>query len=247
MDLVRYGSTPSNSNLTVKQMETNRIRVRVHMLPTEDKSEISYGNSGQGKPIYHLSFRPVYNNRTYQHLHITTDEEIKEGDWYYNGMNKMVVKATNRYSEMKNPIPHRKIIASTDPKLEVQCGNNPNCKKQLPQPSQSFIKKYCELGGIDEVDVEYEIKHNCTVDGGANPCLTDMKLCEINGCETIYRLKVDSYNTITIHAIKDSWSRKEIEQVIHQAINDSICKNRIKANNSNQCADWTNNWIKENL
>jgi len=42
---------------------------------------------------------------------------------------------------LKSDTGYREIIATTDPELN------------LPQPSKAFIEKYCEVGGIDEVDV----------------------------------------------------------------------------------------------
>ena len=46
------------------------------------------------------------------------------------------------------------IKAGKEPIQEPILCSNPEF--ELPQPSQAFIKAYCEQGGIDEVDVEYE-------------------------------------------------------------------------------------------
>lgn len=99
------------------------------------------------------------------HLYFISDDEIiKEDDWYYvsGGGDK---KGVHRASI--NPVNYEwlhKIIATTDPKLiNKQLIMGQNCPGlvddgytyDISQPSQSFIKKYHELNGIDEVDVEY--------------------------------------------------------------------------------------------
>jgi DNA polymerase III alpha subunit (gram-positive type) len=138
---------------------------QVHRLPTEDEikpdslcvdpifglgtiilkhgEECFYSAHSSGGSITTPWKRNLGDRLVNQHLYFTTDEEIKEGDWFYNSMNNIVVKATNRYSEMKNPIPHRKITASTDPKLETSDEVFHNTYKQkLPQIPQDFIKDY---------------------------------------------------------------------------------------------------------
>jgi hypothetical protein len=96
-----------------------------------------------------------------------------------------------------------KIISSTDHKLVF---NNTFIKeiqgvemegthhKSLPQPSQAFIEAYCEQGGIDEVDVEYEI---------VNEESTHKFQPGATIINHYLKLKVDPiHNTITTHRIK---------------------------------------------
>tara|TARA_R100000951_G_scaffold114060_1_gene117471 strand:+ start:1128 stop:1967 length:840 start_codon:yes stop_codon:yes gene_type:complete len=82
-----------------------------------------------------------------QHLYILSDEEIQVGDWYYRDGESFVSKCDPVDDEdLKYIQTHsvfKKIIASTDPKLD------------LPKPSKAFIQKYVELGDIDEVMVEH--------------------------------------------------------------------------------------------
>ncbi|CAB4175213.1 hypothetical protein UFOVP1247_93 [uncultured Caudovirales phage] len=43
------------------------------------------------------------------------------------------------------------------------------------------------------------------------------------------------------------YSEEEVEQLIHQAVNDSHCKsNKIKRPNSNECAAFVNEWFEQN-
>lgn len=145
-------------------------KCKVVMLPTEKASTITTHSSNGC--LYITGSKPRLANfvsLTNQHLYLISDDEIKEGDWFYNEMNKIVVKATNRYSEMKNPIPHKKVIASTDELLDFcGCGGRLNDKNEtyhkmgcrnkyyLPQIPESFIKAYAEANGIDEVMVEFD-------------------------------------------------------------------------------------------
>lgn len=74
----------------------------------------------------------------------------------------------------------------------------------LPQPSKAFIEKYCKLGGIDEVMIEYEERQEFeSADDYTYGC----------GIEP----KVNSHNEITIHPIKNSWNREEVEKLIINA------------------------------
>ncbi len=192
------------------------------MLPTEDKS-IIYADQNNAPQLYEryqgikqgqlMSNQPPrFNN---QHLYFTTDEEIKEGDWFIRKIEvslgiEQYIKGDHLYSGDK------KIVATTDESLYKQDYFPDGVKagmEQLPQPSQAFIEKYCELGGIDEVLVEYnEIATWCD-DGKACKCNMP-KFCpeRRNGIKNI--LKIDAHNTITIHPVKNSWSKEEVIQLI---------------------------------
>jgi hypothetical protein len=110
----------------------------------------------------------------------------------------------------------KKIIATTDGSLTSNKSHFSNKTEsielhteRLPQPSQSFIEEYCKQGGIDEVMVEYESCIYCGQD-----CYLGEGCDEYNSSDYTPHLKVNSHNQITIHAIKDSWSRDEVEQLI---------------------------------
>jgi hypothetical protein len=105
----------------------------IHLLPTEKPSKLSILNSGKlnfGAEIMSSS------NSKPQHIYITSDEEIKEGDWCYDEYNKVVFKNTCAGT----PGASKKIILTTDPDLitdGVQAIDdeflewfvkNPNCK-----------------------------------------------------------------------------------------------------------------------
>ena len=189
-----------------------RKRAKVHMLPTGEKGVIVIRAD---KPYVHMLERNSpysaygkggsYESKehTYHHLYITTDEEIKEGDWYYDPINNCVRQCEDdkraKLLKAAKHLGHRKIIASTAPKLTTKCDcpNNQNvCTsksgcKPLPQPSKAFVVKYCNLGGILEVDIEIQWYEGKTLDEDGDPILE-------------YVFKVDpNHNTITIHPIKE--------------------------------------------
>lgn len=226
-------------------------RAKVIMLPTKRSNivvnkrmkqlqynDIDYLQSGELQP---------------QHLYFTTDDEIKENDWVYNSKENIIEQVVNKET-LDFVLKHNdleliffRVSYTTDESLKLPCtcmGMSDKvkcdwmCKTHqsymLPQPSKAFIEKYCKLGGIDEVYVEYVDRY-------------DIKYSYIPGFgETAKRidlpneLKVNSYNEITIHPIKDSWTREEVENLLMQAWIHG---------EANTGVHYTvrENWIKENL
>lgn len=164
---------------------------KVVMLATENPTQISR-DILTGNLIYSKIQERCLSG---YHLYILSDEEIKEGDWCFYEKENRCFQATftdvnNIYA--KNPAYRvegiKKIISTTDTSLG------------LPQPSQSFIKKYVEGYNsdnvIEDVLVQYDmvnINHD-----------TDFMH------KYVPELKVDLDNTITIKKTKDSYSREEV-------------------------------------
>jgi len=176
-------------------------QVNVVMLPTEKESNLFLWDNGTLEFLYPIEYKGKGN---YQHLYFLSDDEIKEGDWVYHKLLKSVFKIDLRevdedyIKEAKNI---KKIIATTDESLrwnndnDVQIIDNHHCK--LPRPSNEFLKKFCELGSVDKVLVEYEKesytdRFTTTENGIGNP--------ETWGNR--YNLKVAPDNTITIYPIE---------------------------------------------
>ena len=197
-------------------METKKAKVI--MLPTKDASHICKSIIGLHFTEKMISKVEMFTN---QHLYITTDDEIKEGDWFISSKTNKPLQFFHDISTFKED---RKIIATTDKSLRIRMTGCTIETKPLPQPSQAFIKAFVKAGGIDEVLVEYEI-HN-------HPDLGEVDCT----------LKVDSHNTITIHPIKDSWNREEVEHLISLS-NWQINMGR----NKNLAQSDIDNWIKDNL
>jgi len=197
------------------------------------------------------NFDPKYMdplNCTAHHLYIIDDSEIKEGDWYYWPATKTVqrLKLTELERELGKSLSKdcKKIIATTDPELRVECdgckgkgvGEDGRCctkgcggftVKRLPQIPQSFIESYCN-NPIEKVLVEYEeyAVGNYGISLGGEP---DIDI----------RLKVNSHNEITVHPIKDSWTRDEVETLIRKYQDDHGAMGG--------ASTFVSNWIEENL
>jgi len=177
-------------------------RAKVTMLPTEDKSNIVKLNSGNilynyREPV--KAWKPHYTN---QHLYFTIDKKPKEGEWCINpkGLPDIFGFDYRAVYTREEILKCKKIISTTDTKLGVTDFRVSPVHNfiDLPQPSQAFIEKYCKVGGIWEVLVEY-----------THPSIISYK--GENGVHKIAsKPKVNSHNEITIHPIKDNWNKEEL-------------------------------------
>ena len=156
----------------------------------------------KAKVVIKEGIDPKDSTVQFWNLYIISDDEIKEGDWVVY-KNKMIYQ--NSYGEIGSVIGDedfirkycKKIIATTDESLN------------LPQPSDSFIKKYVEgynKGNvITDVLVEYNI-YDDQCDG------LSCGICNCNHTteKLISELKINPKdNTITIKKVKDSYTREE--------------------------------------
>ena len=117
------------------------------MLPSEGPSMILFDTVGN-ELVYNP---PVPQEKTVnvkpQHLYILSDEEIKEGDWYYNELDKAV-----RKNNTINHSYHKKIIATTDV-LALNKGYS-TTGGIVPQIPKHIIEAYVKKP-FDKVVVEY--------------------------------------------------------------------------------------------
>ena len=194
-------------------------KIKVVMLPTNEKAIII-----KEKITNKLKISSLNNPQRweYQHLYFLSDEEIKEGDWVYNSGQNIVFKWPNHYVKANIKGEHlKKIIATTDRTLHYKISlPHGEGEQSLPRPSNEFLKKYCELGGIDEVLVEYE----------------EYDWNEYTDTYWNSKLKVAPDNTITIKSIKDSWNREEVIDLIRNSHEDY-----------HEHPNDLENWIKQNL
>ena len=156
-----------------------------------------------------------------KYLYFTTEEKIEKGDqvmslereteWHRESE---MVPYRAEYMDQIHP-DDRKIVASND------------TATKLPEPPKEFIDIYYEVGGIDEVEIEYYKYAE-----------------ELSGVSLIprdlYRIKIDSNNCITIRPFKDSWSKEEVIELIESAVHDFSGMNTYDDDNLTR-------WIKENL
>jgi hypothetical protein len=150
---------------------------KIIMLPTEDK----FSYIGKYKDTGDL----VYNDKTdiprgeMQHLYILSDDDIKEGDWVFDG--DEVWRCDDYKEEFKSPYSDefKKIIATTDPKLKVKVGLHSmdgtitEVSRSLPQIPQSLVEHYAK-NQPEEVELEYNVTYYANPDD--NTQIVNLKL-----------------------------------------------------------------------
>lgn len=138
-----------------------------------------------------------------QHLYIISDDEIKEGDWFYNIHSKIVGRAAFDFG--KDDLA-KKVIATTDTSLYIHQKETVSLSERvfyLFQSSQQFIEKYIEEYNkgnvITDVLVEYEY-------------LLDNRVVL-----PYWNLKVNiKDNTITIKKLKETYNKEELCQILEK-------------------------------
>lgn len=221
----------------------------VVMLPTENKANLFLtGNKLEYKESFtehgQKNLTKMLNscNSFAQHLYFTSNDEIKEGDWYivfYNQGNPAVTKSIGERIDSRC----KKIIATTDESLweipnSVPGFNFPD-RLGLPHIPTSFIKAYVEANGkIDTVSVEME-----EIDGFGNT-----KHFITNYRE--YQLKLRPDNTVIVHQSK-TYTRAEMVSALY-SVTKEMYQELIKrgADMSKITDDFDFNadkWIEKNL
>ncbi len=179
----------------------------VVMLPTEKASHIGFYTDPKDTRLYFNSSKtPLLKNQPNwkpQHLYFLSDDEIKDGDWVFDvfawkrGKGDVVIQNVNLTQGQLQFC--KKIIATTDESLVTKHNCNcfattyegcSECLELLPRPSNEFLKKFCELGGIDKVLVEYDCDHSELPDEVIEQLI---KIVDV--------IKVAPDNTITIYPI----------------------------------------------
>jgi len=145
----------------------------IHLLPTEKPSRIRLGNNENFviANFEQSSIRSKNDSYTNQHIYITSDKEIKEGDWLFanQGVNKIVeIKEGNYpYGSINNKgdkifnSKHwkSKIILTTDQSLDgVQAIDDEFLEWFVKNPScESVEVRYEVLRPFQSVDKGYKI------------------------------------------------------------------------------------------
>ena len=176
-----------------------------------------------------------------QHLYITTDEEIKEGDWYIDDANQVRQAVTSDLEYWETRKEYKKIIATTDKSLiietwydSIDLGKQPRYVN-LPSIQQSFIEAYCK-NPVDKVMIEYTLPDkikNALIMGNLS-----------RAQDSDYILKVDSHNEIIISVIEERlYDRDEMWQCVAQS---HITRKDMK-NPFDELPEWFDKWVKETL
>ena len=234
--------------------------VEIVYLPTEDKSNIA---KIREDIVYWENPDKYYKSRTldgshyrdaiFQHTYTTVSqdvEEIRKGDWgicspldfkgehpilfYNNGTNEAKFKALVKGS--------RKIIATTDPKLKLNCsclGMQDKvkcdwmCKTHkdymLPQVQQSFLKEFvANPNGVWEVEYEVDMVNASKPDNFV-----------------LYKLKLNQDNEVTITSVEEKMYSLSDMKLSFKA-GGAYSQSYTEKHGYMESKSFTN-WIKENL
>jgi hypothetical protein len=129
----------------------------IHILLTDQPSRLWINNLLQGK--LELSKETLIGSNTAQHMYVTSDEEIKEGDWFLSDFNSFPLHNIKELSERKDSLGWKqedlknnlKIILTTDPTLitdGVQAIDDEFLEWFVKNPTCEFVevkKRYSEF------------------------------------------------------------------------------------------------------
>jgi len=220
---------------TLKEIDDKYYQYcNVVMLPTNEKSNLLL-NSFNGR-LATENNNPLHEKSKqweYQHIYITSNEEIKTGDWYITN-----TEIHQKMGGITGTCHSKKIIATTNLLLKIhkfKKGVLKNLEYNLPQLPQQFIEKFIEAYnnnvGIDEVLVENEkATYEKWIKNGATPVFDT--------------LKVNSDNTINVKLIKESYTRSELIKLLNE-FGEHVC-NELLGHRLSMIGE-LNKWAEENL
>ena len=218
-------------------------KAKVVMLPTNKPSKLGDLATYQGKSLAKVIKEGVnLKNTTVQfwNLYIISDDEIKEGDWFYNIHSKIVGRAEFNFGKDELA---KKIIATTNSSLWRPSHKYASDVILLPQPSQQFINKYIEEYNkgnvITDVLVEYELISNEEYFGNTVNPDDDVPYFD-------EKLKINPKDvSITIKKVKDSWSREEVIEFGNKV--KEYCKDGWKSDSLHRVFFEWDKWVEETL
>lgn len=111
----------------------------IHVLPTDKPSKLFYLASN-----LHLEQGQLISPKNYQNIYITSDEEIKKGDWCYDDFLKSVFQA-NSIIGVKTQKTSKKIILTTDQDL---------IKDGVQAIDDEFLEWFVRNPSCEEVEVQ---------------------------------------------------------------------------------------------
>lgn len=225
--------------------------VSVHMLLTDNENPtqvrflqmnqsgrlVAHAAGGEFRKYLQLGFKP-------QHLYLTNDEEIKEGDWYIfaKELHKAIastVKIANIDLRLGNP--YNKVMATTNPELNFYESETtmtpwlPTIAKIPDSFIQSYIKAYNEEKPIKEVILEYEEKVK-NVEGTTRIFVTDYIRPKLNvDGSVIWSLKEEKM-----------YSADTIKEIISDVLWELSVKDFENMTTQEQVANYANKWFDRN-
>ena len=255
-------------------------RARVVMLPTKEKAGLVINPSTN--KIQYVDFEKnskYYTEASFicNHLYITSDDEIKKGDWVFSKHYGIGKVTSNNHANYKGDFP-----------LLVEFLNKPNhfvpyntdgsytsdrkkiylqdCKKIIATTDISLTVKAEQAGEnawfnplpqpsqsfIQKYVDEYN-KGNIITDVMVKYekyliVTQDDLLDSQNKAPSVMLPKLSKDNTITIKKVKDSWSRDEVVKLIHKAFKAGYERSHSGyPNTDNHTKPKVDKWIKNNL
>lgn len=189
-----------------------RKRANIILLPTTEESLILRNTykytPAHGNPlVFNEGQIKNYEERGYESIkmYVTSKTDIiRGGDEFLDSLTNKIHVAGDRPVTMKC---FHKVIASSEFTLLMLAKPKKKFSSQMerqPLVSINFIKEFCEMGGVDEVDVMYEtnnINHDL-----------DLPIKYQTAVAT------NSKNEITIKLIRESWNREEMENLTYSAM-----------------------------
>lgn len=150
---------------------------QVVMLPTNEKAIL--GLNSIHNHLFFANDMAEIPTQKYQHLYFLSDEEIKEGDWVYDGSDepyqwtKGDVEDCLYNLDAKDYKGCKKIIATTDNLLLKDNWLHPEMKEYVPRPSQGFIEKFVEEYNKGNIITEVMVEYYYSTFGSNKEELTD--------------------------------------------------------------------------
>jgi hypothetical protein len=195
-------------------MERNK---NIHVLPTDKPSRLHYYNSFDGIDNYGLSKKNL-NWKQGRNIYITSDEEIKEGDWCYyeNGDLKGIHKVVN--GQRPKTMILKKIILTTDQDLikdGVQSIDDEFLEWFVKNPSCEFVEIQCRYNfyaGQDlthyKIIIPSEEPKQETLEEVLGSSMCQFSVIE-NKLAILYRNQVKIYDAITKE--QQSYSEEDLK------------------------------------
>lgn len=180
-------------------------KCQIIMLPTKEESNIYKSRFSTG--LGYKDIATIYTIEDQgQHLFVLSNEEIKEGDYFYNPSTKEILFASKEMIIWNSDTGQshkgwKKLIATTD---SIYINNINTCNK-LPKISKKFIENYIEkYNSMDVItDIEVEYQYYCCVNGIVD--IKHLEFCNRIPCRDVRnaeRLLINLDNTIKITEIE---------------------------------------------
>ena len=113
----------------------------IHLLPTENPSRLFKDDFG--RLIYSINIDQEQNHFEPQNLYITSDEEIKEGDWYF--ITESISKCESKYEANDLTDTCKRIILTTDKYL---------IKDGVQAVDDEFLEWFVKNTSCEEVEID---------------------------------------------------------------------------------------------